>query len=161
MNAVLQPKSFLAPKRFWKAVAAGLITGVLAAVVMIVLKKNGLSPVPAPLGLAFADTLLHRHLPLPVGLVFHLAYVTFWGTAFVLFAYPRLSAARIAVLSAALYVFALLVFVPIVGWGIFGVKVGPGVAGGLAITHALFGLFLWLSCRWLFRPDTSGTERSA
>lgn len=133
-----------------RGIAAGLLTGILAAVVMIALKKNGLSPVPMPLGLAFADTLFHRHLPLPVGIVFHLAYVTFWGTVFALFAHPRLTLARVAALSAALYLFALVVFVPVVGWGFFGAAVGPRVAGGLAITHALFGLFLWLSCRLVF-----------
>lgn len=144
------------PRSVWlRGIGAGLLTGILAAVVMIVLKKNGFSPVPMPLGLAFADTLLHKHLPLPIGLVFHLAYVTFWGTAFVLFAHPRLTLARIAALSAALYLFAMAVFVPVVGWGFFGAAVGPRVAGGLAITHALFGLFLWLSCRLLFRRRSS------
>lgn len=137
-----------------RGIAAGFLTGVLAAVVMIALKKNGFSPVPMPLGLAFADTLLHKHLPLPVGLIFHLAYVTFWGTVFVLFAHPRLTLGRIAVLSLALYLFALFVFVPVVGWGFFGAEVGPRVAGGLAITHALFGFFLWICCKILFRGDT-------
>lgn len=140
------------PRSVWlRGISAGLLTGILAAVVMIVLKKNGFSPLPMPLGLAFADTLLHTHLPLPVGLVFHLAYVTFWGTVFVLFAHPRLTLVRVAGLSAALYLFALAVFVPTVGWGFFGAAIGPRVAGGLAITHVLFGLFLWLSCRFLFR----------
>lgn len=139
------------PRAVWlRGIAAGLLTGILAAVVMIALKKNGFSPVPMPLGLAFANTLLHKHLPLPVGLVFHLAYVTFWGTVFVLFAHPRLTLARVAVLSAALYLFAMMVFVPVVGWGFFGAAAGPRVAGGLAVTHVLFGLFLWLSCRLLF-----------
>ncbi|MGH8226161.1 MAG: hypothetical protein ACRER1_08435 [Gammaproteobacteria bacterium] len=139
------------PKVWLRGIVAGLATGILAAVVMIALKKHGFSPVPMPLGLAFADTLLHKHLPLPVGLVFHLAYVTFWGTAFVLFVHPRLTLARVAGLSAALYLFAMAVFVPVVGWGFFGSAIGPRVAGGLAITHALFGLFLWLTCRLLFR----------
>jgi len=143
------------PRAVWlRGIAAGLLTGIFAAVVMIALKKNGFSPVPMPLGLAFADTLLHKHLPLPIGLVFHLAYVTFWGTVFVLFAHPRLTASRIAALSLTLYFFALLVFVPVVGWGLFGAAVGPRVAGGLAITHALFGLFLWLSCQLLFRKSS-------
>ena len=142
------------PRSVWlRGIAAGLLTGILAAVVMIALKKNGFSPVPMPLGLAFADTLLHKHLPLPVGLAFHLAYVTFWGTAFVLFAHPRFTPGRIAALSLALYLFALMVFVPIVGWGLFGAAAGPRIALGLAITHALFGLFLWLSCKALFRKS--------
>jgi len=77
------------PRSVWlRGIAAGLLTGILAALVMVALKENGFSPVPMPLGLAFAETLLHKHLPLPVGLAFHLAYVTFWGTVFVLFTIP-------------------------------------------------------------------------
>lgn len=145
------------PPRIWiRGIATGLLAGILTAVVMIALKKNGLSPVPAPLGLAFANALMHRHVPLPVGIGFHLAYVTFWGTAFVLVAWPRFTWRRVVVLSAALYLFALLVFVPLVGWGIFGSAVGPRVAGGLAVTHALFAAFLWLSCRLVFPRRRGG-----
>lgn len=159
--AILKPLH--CPPSVWlRGIAAGLLTGILAAVVMIALMKNGLSPMPAPLGLAFVNTLFHRHMPLPLGILFHLAYVTFWGTVFVLFAHQRTSALRVAVLSGALYLFALLVFVPLVGWGIFGTAVGPRVAGGLAITHALFGLFLWLSCRlpFLRRRDGDKTDQA-
>lgn len=145
--------------RVWiRGIISGLLTGVLATVIMIPLEKTGASPLPAPLGLAFADTILHRHLPLPVGLAFHLAYVAFWGTAFVLFAYPRLTAIRVAALSAGLYVFALVVFVPLVGWGVFGAAVGPRVAAGLAITHALFGFFLWLFSKVIFRRDVDNVH---
>lgn len=145
-------------QREWgKAIAVGLINGVLLAVIMITLKKSGLSPMPAPLGLAFADTLLGRHLPLPIGLAVHLVYVTFWSMVFVILFQPRLTFAKAAILSAGLWIFALMVFVPIAGWGLFGVKVGPQIILGLFITHALFCTFLWGLCR-VFFPQTGSSQ---
>ncbi|OYV88978.1 MAG: hypothetical protein B7Z57_14050, partial [Acidiphilium sp. 37-60-79] len=90
-------------QREWgKAIALGLINGILLAVIMVTLKKSGLSPMPAPLGLAFADTISGRHLPLPIGLLFHLAYVTFWSVVFVALFRPHLTFARAAMLAAGL-----------------------------------------------------------
>ena len=146
-------------QREWgKAIAVGLINGLLLALIMITLKKSGLSPMPAPLGLAFVDTLTGRHLPLPIGLVFHLAYVTFWTIVFVILFRPRLAFVRAAMLAAALWIFALAVFVPIVGWGFFGVKIGPQIILGLFITHALFCTFLWGLCRAFFPQSESQAE---
>jgi hypothetical protein len=143
-------------QREWgKALAVGLINGVLLALIMITLKKSGLSPMPVPLGLAFADTLTGRHLPLPVGLLFHLAYVTFWSMVFVALFRPRLTFARAAMLAAGLWLLALVIFVPIVGWGFFGVKIGPQIVLGLFITHALFCTFLWSLCRVFFPQSES------
>jgi len=141
-------------QREWgKAIGLGLINGVLLTVIMVTLKKSGLSPMPAPLGLAFADTVSGRHLPLPIGLVFHLAYVTFCSIVFVALFSPRLTFTRAAMLAAGLWIFALIVFVPIVGWGMLGLKVGPQVIFGLLITHLLFCIFLWGLCR-VFFPQT-------
>ena len=65
------------------ALAVGITTAILLSVVMVSALKLGISPFPKPLGLAFAETVLGRALPLPVGLLFHVAYVTFWSVAFV------------------------------------------------------------------------------
>jgi hypothetical protein len=138
-------------QREWgEAIALGMINGILLAVIMVTLKKSGLSPMPAPLGLAFADTISGRHLPLPIGLLFHLAYVTFWSVVFVALFRPHLTFARAAMLAAGLWIFALIVFVPIVGWGMLGLKVGPQIILGLFITHSLFCIFVWGLCRVFF-----------
>jgi hypothetical protein len=50
---------------------------------MVVLLKTGVSPLPKPLGLAFADTVLGRDVPLPIGLAFHTAWVTTWSVIYV------------------------------------------------------------------------------
>lgn len=145
--------------RDWsKAIAAGLINGLILAAILISTLKSGISPMPAPLGLVFADTLLGQHLPVPVGIVFHLAYVTFWSVVFIVVARPKLSLSRAAALAAGLWLFALVVFVPFVGWGWFGAKFGPRIAGGLFINHALFAVFLWGLSKAFFRNELHQTQ---
>ena len=66
-----------------KAIGIGIATALLLSAVMVPALRFGISPLPKPLGLAFAETLLGRSLPLPVGLLFHIAYVTFWAAVYV------------------------------------------------------------------------------
>ena len=47
-----------------KAIGVGVATAVLLSVVMVPAFKLGVSPLPKPLGLAYAETLLGRTLPL-------------------------------------------------------------------------------------------------
>ena len=57
------------PAHEWgKALGLGIANGVALSVIMVVMMQIGVSPLPAPLGLAFAETLVGRTLPLPVGL---------------------------------------------------------------------------------------------
>ena len=63
---------------FAKAGGVGVVTALLLTAVMVPAMKFGLSPMPKALGLAFAETVLGRALPLPVGLLFHIAYIAFW-----------------------------------------------------------------------------------
>lgn len=163
MNAILQPKSLLVSRRFWKAVAAGVITSIGAAAIMAIGMKTGVSPLPKPLGLAFAEWLLARSLPLPIGLLFHLAYVTGWSVLFITLAPARwLRFWPILGFGLTLWLLAILVFTPLVGWGIAATAVaGPKGIVATLVAHLLFVFFLWLSCRWLFRPDTPGIETPA
>lgn len=163
MNTALQTDSSITAKRFWKAVAAGAITSVGAAAVMAIGMKAGVSPLPKPLGLAFAEWLVGHALPLPVGLLFHLAYVTGWSVLFILLAPVRwLRFWPIFGFGLALWLLAIFVFTPLVGWGVAATAVaGPKGLVATLVAHLLFVLFLWLSCRWLFPSRTSATEPSA
>ena len=62
----------LSSREIWKALAVGIGTGLLLSAIMVPAFRLGISPFPKPVGLAFAETLLGRSLPLPVGLLFHL-----------------------------------------------------------------------------------------
>ena len=74
------------PTSSWlRDIGVGLGVAVLTALVMLTLLNTGISPFPKPPSLAFAETLLGRTLPMPVGLLFHTAYVIFWSVVFVRF----------------------------------------------------------------------------
>lgn len=131
----------------------GVVNAVLLSAVMVPAFKSGLSPLPQPPSLAFAETLLRRALPLPVGLLFHVAYVTLWSVLFVGFAYPQLTLTRAALLGLALWVVALVVFFPILGWGILGLGVSPKLIPASLLPHVLFAVFLWGLGRVFFRQE--------
>ncbi|TFH87472.1 hypothetical protein EQG41_05135 [Billgrantia azerbaijanica] len=125
-----------------RSIGIGIAVSALTAIVMVALLKAGVSPFPQPPSLAFAETLLGRSLPLPVGLLFHTAYVTFWSVVFVRY-FPRKTLLTALGLSAALWAVILVVFFPVVGWGLAGLAIGPQLILASALPHLLFGLLLW------------------
>ena len=66
-----------------KAIGIGIATALLLSAVMVPALRLGVSPLPKPLGSHFAETVLGSPLPLPVGLLFHVAYVTAWSVVYV------------------------------------------------------------------------------
>ena len=139
--------------REWRtAFVVGIANGLLLSVVMVTAFKSGVSPLPKPVGLAFAETVLGGPLPLPVGLAFHLAYVTFWSMAFVAFLRDSLILRNALVLALVLWIGALVVFFPIIGWGFLGLAISPKLIVASFMPHLLFGVFLWGLCRFAFRP---------
>jgi hypothetical protein len=129
--------------RSWlRAAVIGILVAVATAIVMLALTSVGASPFPKSPSLAFAETLLGRPLPLPVGLLFHAAYVTFWSVIFVRY-FPRRDIKTALVLAGALWLVILVLFFPVVGWGIAGLNVSPKLIPASFIPHLLFGLFLW------------------
>lgn len=142
--------------RDWtKAIAIGIGVSILTAAVMAAALNTGMSPLPKPLGLAFAETLLGRRLPLPVGLLFHTAWTTAFSVLYVVLFRDALTFMRAFWLAFALWVLVLVFFFPFVGWGFSGLAVSPKLIVGAAVPHLLFALFLWGLCRWAF-PDARG-----
>lgn len=153
--------SGLDARTWWRAVGIGGANAILLSAIMVPAFKAGIAPMPKQPGLAFAETLLHRPLPLPVGLVFHLVYVTFWSMTFVVLARGRQSFRNALWLALALWVLALVVFFPVVGWGFLGLAISPSLIVAALIPHLLFAVFLWAGCRLAFGPTASpaGRER--
>ena len=141
----------LSTREWAKAFGIGIANGLLLSAVMVPALKLGISPLPKPLGLAFADTLFGRSLPLPVGLAFHLAYVTFWSMAFVAVLRDKLTLRNALILAFVLWIGVLVVFFPVVGWGFLGLGVSPRLIVASFVPHLLFGLFLYGLCRAAFR----------
>lgn len=137
---------------YGKAITAGVITSVVTGAIMAIALKTGVSPFPEPLGLAFANWLTGQSLQLPVGLLFHTAYVTLWSTLFIILAPRWLRFGPILAFGLALWLIAIFVFTPLVGWGFAATGVA-GFKGVIAtlVPHLLFSLVLWLCCLGLFR----------
>lgn len=134
-----------------KAVAVGIGVSVLTAAFMVATAKAGVSPFPKALGLAFAETVLGRTLPLPVGLLFHTVWVTAFSVIYVVLFRDALTFGRALGIGIALWLSVLVFFFPVVGWGFFGLAVGPKAIVGAAISHLLFAFLLWGLCRWAFK----------
>lgn len=131
------------PGRSWpQAIRIGLLVAIVTAAAMLALTAAGVSPFPKPPSLAFAEALFGRAVPLPVGLLFHAAYVIFWSALYLRFWRRRSLGAALA-LAAGLWVVILGVFFPIVGWGLAGTSVSPKLIPASFVPHLLFGLLLW------------------
>lgn len=133
-----------------KALAVGAGAAILTGAIMFAGMKTGVSPLPKPLGLAFAKTLLGANLPLPVGMLFHAAWVMLFSIVYIVFFRNALTFMRAFWLAVALWVLTLVFFFPIVGWGFLGLAITPKLIIGSAVPHLLFALFLWGLSRMAF-----------
>ncbi|MBI3127788.1 MAG: hypothetical protein HYZ11_09310 [Candidatus Tectomicrobia bacterium] len=133
-----------------KALAVGVLVSLILSAVMVPAFALGLAPMPKQPSLAFAETLLGRPLPLPVGLLFHVAYLTFWTLAFVVLFRDNLSFWNALALSLFLWVVILVVFFPFMGWGFLGLGVSPKLIPASLVPHVLYAVVLWGLCRWAF-----------
>lgn len=136
----------LSAKDFWKAIGIGVVTAILLSAIMLPAFKFGIAPMPQFPSLAFAETVLGLTLPLSVGLLFHVAYVTFWAVAYVVLFRNSLTFMNALWLGLALWVVVLVVFFPVVGWGFLGLAVSPKLIPAALVPHLLFALFLWGLC---------------
>lgn len=146
----------LRPKGYGKALAIGIATAAILSLIMVPAMKAGVSPLPKPLAFAFAQRLLGE-VGLPVGLLFHVVYVTFWSVMYVvLFEWHTFLNALWLALG--LWVLVLVVFFPFVGWGLLGLAESPMLIIGSLVPHLLFAVILWLLHRMTFQPADYGVH---
>lgn len=136
-----------------KTIAVGIAVAVLTGAIMFMGLKTGISPLPKPLGLAFAETLLGTQLPLPVGLLFHVVWVTLFSAVYVVLFRDDLTFMRAFWLAFALWILVLVFFFPFVGWGLLGLAISPTLIVGSAVPHLLFAIFLWGLCRLFLQSE--------
>jgi hypothetical protein len=141
---------WLSTREWWKAVGVGVATAAILAVLNVIALKSQVSPLPKPLGLAFAETVFGRNLPLPVGLLFHLAWVTFFSVVYVVLWRNALTLRNANILASVLWLLVLIVFFPVVGWGFLGLAVSPKLIVPATVSHLLFAAILWGLCRIAF-----------
>ncbi len=137
------------PRRFTnyelaRSVAIGLVTALLVSVVMVNAYQAGLVPLPEPLPVAFAGRLFGAAFQFSNGILLQFGWITFWSLAYVLLVrhHTFVNALRLAF---ALWVGVLVIFFPLVGWGVFGVALGPGLVPPLValVPHLLFAVIVW------------------
>ncbi len=148
----------LSRKEALKALGIGVLTAVLLSAIMVPAFKLGIAPMPKPPSLAFAQLLFGANVPLPVGLLFHVAYVTFWSVVYVAAFRDRLTFRNALWLGLALWVVILAIFFPLFGWGFFGLAISPKLIPASLAPHVLFAVFLWGLCRWGFKVETALSE---
>lgn len=145
----------LTTQDYWKAIGIGVFNGVLLAALNIIAVKMGVSAFPKPLALAFAVTVIGMKVPLWIGLLFHVAYVTFWSVAYVVLFRDRLTLASVLGLTLVIWLLVQVVFFPVVGWGFFGLGIGVRVTAWSVVPHLLFALFLWVLSLMSFTPSAT------
>ena len=139
----------LTATEFAKAIGVGVVASVLLSIIAIAGQKTGFSPMPKPLGLAFAQLILGE-VGLPVGLLFHVVYVTFWTVIYVALFRNTLTFFNALGLGLVLWGAVLVVFFPLFGWGLFGLEVGPKLIVASLVPHILFAIFIWGLARLSF-----------
>ena len=141
----------LTPKEILKAVGIGILTALLLSGVMVPAFKFGVAPMPQLPSIAFAELVLGANVPMPVGLFFHFAYVTFWAFVYVILFRDRLTFLNALWLGLVLWIVILVFFFPVLGWGFLGLAVSPKLIPASLVPHVLFAVFLWGLCRLSFK----------
>ena len=144
-----------------KAFGIGFVNALLLSAVMFPAFKFGIAPMPKPPSLALAQLLIGPDGPMPVGLLFHVAYVTFWSVAYVVFFWVRLTIWNALWLSLGLWVVILIVFFPLFGWGVLGLEISPKLIPASLAPHLLFAVFLSGLCRIGFKKKPPSDEEQA
>lgn len=93
-----------------RAIGVGIGVSVLTTAFMAATLRAGISPLPKALGLAFAETVLRRPLPLPVGLLFHTVWVTAFSVIYVGLFRDALTIGRALWLGLLLWILVLVFF---------------------------------------------------
>lgn len=148
----------LSSREFAKSAGIGALTALILSAVMIPAIKLGIAPIPRPPSQVFAERLLGPGLPLIVGLLFHVAYLTFWSIVYVGLFRERLTFRNALWLSALLWALLLVVFFPLSGWGFLGLGISPKLIPASLVPHLAYAVVLWALCRvWFNGPAAGGS----
>lgn len=142
-------------KEYAKAIGVGIATAIILSLIIVPANQAGILSMPRPLPLAFAQ-LLFGDVPWVVGLLFHVLYVTLWSVVYLaVFSQPKFFNALWLALG--LWLLVLLLFFPLIGWGLMGLAVGPMLVLAALIPHLLFAIILWGLSRWAFAGGGAAT----
>jgi hypothetical protein len=132
---------------------SGAIYGLLATfgmtVVMLIGMSTGIAPMPEPIPTALAERLLEgvfgRLAPSTftgVGLFLHFGYGGLAGVIFVQLFRDNLNVKFGLLWGGMLWLIMQIAFLPLLGWGLFGISVTgipPKIAVGTLVLHLIYG----------------------
>lgn len=131
--------------------AWGAVATVVMSAVMLAGVATGVSPMPEPIPVALVEhTLGMGPMPalLALGVVAHLSYGAGAGLVFAGLT-RRASVVTGLVYGVALWLLMDLVWLPYLGWGLFGTSITPAIAAATLLLHLIYGATLGgLLGRW-------------
>jgi len=119
----------------------GLIATLLMTVIMLLGTVSGISPMPAPIPVVLVKTVFGA-MPKPVlmilGFIAHFIYGGVAGGIFVLF-FKKSFQRNGFLWGVILWLIMQIIFLPILGWGLFGSALTPKIAVATLILHLIYG----------------------
>ena len=129
---------------------------------MIATTLMGLSPMPKPIPAAVVSGLfgeLPRSLLMTLAVGSHLAYGGVWGGIFAA-AIRKVTVGRGLRLGILLWLLMNLVVLPLIGWGLFGMRLTGAIGVATLVLHLIYGgTYGWLMDR--AEPQVEGRVRRA
>lgn len=157
-----------------KAALIGALGSLIMFIIMMVaIHGAGVAPFNMPPSAAFLERIGMNAGPLP--LVAHFGYGIFWSIVFVALFKRKMDVWRGLALAGALWLFMMLVYSPIIGWGVFGFGTVERAADhalylgspvkyivATAVLHAIYGLTIGvLNPLWISREHTHAAHTAA
>jgi hypothetical protein len=141
--------------RFVPGFAWGVVATLVMSGLMLLGVATGMSPMPKPIPLAIVSTIFGEGIPRPVlmivAMLAHLAYGGFWGAVLAVAA-PPVTIGKGIGLGIFLWLVMQMIVLPLLGWGIFGMKAAPAIAIATFGRHLVYGAtFGWLMERETMR----------
>lgn len=126
----------------------GVVATLAMSIPMIIGMLTGVAPMPQPIPVAIVGTVLGGALPQPALMAFgglsHLLYGGFWGAVLAAVAKPA-TVGKGLLLGLGLWLIMQVVFLPFLGWGLFGTGITPAIAVATLVLHLIYGATLgWL-----------------
>ncbi|MFQ5912411.1 MAG: hypothetical protein ACE5JS_04445 [Nitrospinota bacterium] len=131
-------------KRFSTGFKAGLWATGGMTLIMLLGTFTGVAPMPKPIPIALAKLVL-GNVAFPVlvvsGLIAHFAYGGVAGGIFTRWS-PAVRVWSALVWGIVLWLGMQVIFLPLLGWGVFGAKINPRIAVATFILHLIYGSIL-------------------
>jgi hypothetical protein len=151
--------------RFRTGFGWGIVATIAMSVVMLAGTVSGRSPMPKPIPVALVATIFGAGLPKPalvlLGAAAHLLYGGTFAGVLALVARPITIWKGIG-LAVVLWLVMQLVWLPVLGWGVFGIGITPAIAVATLMLHLIYGVTAgWLIDRRASAPLSPAAGRGA